>query len=243
MSATPNRTALGGGVAVTPRPLPAYRDMFLLDDHELLAGPILDCPAGASPFAAQVRARGGEVVSVDPAYAAPVELVARARADVARIVAWQRTHPDGFDWTYLGSPDAMGELWAAAVAEFAADFAIDSTRYVAAALPRLPFRDNQFALTVSGFLLFVYPDLLDLDDHRDALLELARVTRGEVRVFPLHDTTGEPYTRLADLRRALRERGVATEIRATDCSYAPQPGSDRMLVCRRVRAVPDRGAR
>lgn len=222
-----------GELAVTPRPLAAYRDMFLLTDDELLAGPILDCPAGGSPFGAQVRARGGEVVSVDPAYhAAPAELVGRAGADVDRIVAWQRGHPDGFDWTYLGSPQAMERLWTAALDEFAADFALDGTRYVAAALPDLPFPDRHFALSVSGFLLFVYPELLDLDDHLAALLELSRVTRGEVRVYPLHDTVGHPYARLPELRDALRDRGIHTAIRSTGCSYAPQPGSDRMLVCR-----------
>src|SRR3712207_4925074 len=90
------RIPLPGVVAVTPRPLAAYRDMFLLSDDDLLAGPILDCPAGASPFGAQVRVLGGQVVSVDPAYASPDDLLARTLADVERVVAWQRSDPDGF---------------------------------------------------------------------------------------------------------------------------------------------------
>lgn len=57
-----------GDLVITPRPLSAYRDMFLLIDDDLTAGPILDCPGGASPFGAHVRARGGTVTSVDPAY-------------------------------------------------------------------------------------------------------------------------------------------------------------------------------
>src|SRR5690606_8688826 len=59
-----------GGIAVTPRHLADYRIMFLRTDEELRSGRMLDCPAGASPFGAQVRARGGTVVSVDPAYRA-----------------------------------------------------------------------------------------------------------------------------------------------------------------------------
>jgi hypothetical protein len=117
-----------GDLAVTPRPLAAYRDMFLLTDAELGAGPILDCPAGASPFGAQARALGGEVTGVDPAYHRPVrELVERARADVRRVVAWQRANAAGFDWSYLGSPDAVERLWEDAVDEFAADFAVDGS--------------------------------------------------------------------------------------------------------------------
>lgn len=224
-----------GALAVTPRPLPAYRDMFLLGDDDLTAGPILDCPAGASPFGAQVRALGGEVVSVDPAYAEPGGLADRARADLDRIVAWQRAHPGGFDWSYLGSPSRIRRTWRAAIDAFEADLTVDGMRYVAAALPDLPFPDGRFAMAVSGFLLFVYPELLDLDDHRDALLEAVRVTRGEVRVFPLHDTVGTPYPHLDRLRADLRDRGVETAVRATGCSYSPRPGSDRMLACWRTR--------
>jgi hypothetical protein len=227
------RTTIGA-LAVTSRPLDAYRDMFLLRDADLVAGPILDCPAGASPFGAQVRALGGEVVSVDPAYAEPDAIVATARADLDRIVAWQRSRPDGFNWSYLRSPDRVRRWWGGAIGTFERDFAVDGERYVAASLPALPFPDGRFALAVSGFLLFVYPELFDLDDHRDALLELVRVTRGEVRVFPLYDSAGTPYPHLGRLRSALRDRGVGTELRATGCSYTPDSGDD-MLICRRYR--------
>jgi hypothetical protein len=220
-----------GELAVTPRPLVAYRDMFLLTDADLRAGPILDCPAGASPFGAQVRALGGEVTGVDPAYFRPgPELVERARADVRRVVGWQRANSAGFDWTYLGSPEAVGRAWEDAVEEFAADFAADGQRYVAAALPELPFPDGRFALAVSGFLLFAYPDLLDADAHLAALLELGRVTRGEVRVFPVHATDGRPYPHLDALRAELERRGRRSELRTARASYSRAADGNRMLV-------------
>jgi hypothetical protein len=227
------RAPLPGAVAVTPRPLAAYRDMFLLTDDDLRAGPILDCPGGTSPFGSQVRALGGEVVSVDPAYADPDGLVARAAADIERVGAWQRTHPAGFNWDYLGSPEALGRTWSAALAGFAADFVPDDTRYVAAALPRLPFPDDRFTLALSGFLLFVYPELFGRGGLLAALRELSRVTRGEVRVYPLQSSSGTPYADLPGLRADLAAHGVYTEIRRTGCAYATTPGSDRLLVCRR----------
>jgi hypothetical protein len=229
------RSAKLAELAITSRPLDAYRDMFLLTDDELLAGPILDCPAGASSFGAQLRALGGDAVGVDPAYAtAPAVLLARAQADLERVVAWHRAYPANFNWAYLESPDALDGLMRRGLEAFAADFAVGDPHYVAAGLPDLPFEDGRFALTVSGFLLFVYPDALDFEDHLLGLAELARVTDGEVRVYPVHDTAGATYPALDDLRAGLRAGGVESELRSTGCSYVSS-AEDRMLVCRRRR--------
>lgn len=220
-----------GEIAVTPRSLSEYRDMFLLTDADLTAGPILDCPAGASPFGAQVRARvGAAVVSVDPAYHAPrEEIVTRSQRDLARIAEWMAAYPDNFDWSYLGSPGACIQGWEVASDLFAADYMPDGERYVAAALPTLPFPDGHFRLTLSSHLLFVYPDHLTFDDHVGGLLELVRVTRGEVRLFPLVSTDSTVYPRLEEVRTALAERGVRTEIRIAACAY--QPGANHMIAC------------
>lgn len=215
---------------MTPRPLSDYRNMFLLDDAELLTGPILDCPAGASPFGAQVRALGGQVVSVDPAYAAGrAELLDRVRADLIRISEWASANTDQINWSYLGSLDSAFEYWKAAIDEFAADYDPDDGRYVAAALPHLPFPDRHFALTLSSHLLFVYPDLFTFEEHVHGLLELVRVTRGEVRVYPLVDSAARPYPWLTEIRSALARRAVATEIRRASCAF--NVGGDDLLVC------------
>jgi hypothetical protein len=219
-----------GEVAITPRPLSDYRNMFLLDDHDLLAGPILDCPGGASPFAAQVRARGGTVTSVDPIYDQPPQVVAaRTRADLDRIAAWVDANPGNFDWSYLGSPQAVQRAFEVSADLFAVDYAPDGRRYVAATLPRLPFGDWRFRLVLSGFLLFVYPDRFDLDWHVASLLELVRVTTGEVRVYPLVDTVGRVYPWLDEVRGALAEQSVESELRTARCAW--QPGGDQLLAC------------
>jgi hypothetical protein len=228
-----------GSLAVTPRGLDAYRDVFQLTDADLTAGPVLDCPAGASPFGAQLRALGGSAVSVDPAYAEAAGLRDRALADAAKVAAWHAAHADQFDWTYLGTPEGVHADWQAGIEVFWADFCAtervpDGTRYVAASLPDLPFPVRTFSLAVSGFLLFVYPELIGYDDTRDALLELVRVTDGEVRVYPLHDTTGTHSPWLPDLRAELAGRGVVTDVRPTGAAWSSPPGSDRMLACRRA---------
>ena len=147
-----------GSLVITPRPLSAYCDMFLLTDAELLAGPILDCPGGAAPFGAQVRRLGGEVVSIDPTYQqSPDELARRITADLTQVAAWTAANPGNFDWDYLGSPVAYARMYEVAAELFLVDYSPDGERYVAAQLPDLPFGDATFRLTLSSHLLFCYP--------------------------------------------------------------------------------------
>jgi hypothetical protein len=115
----------------------------------------------------------------------------------------------------------------------AADYAPDGRRYVAAQLPHLPFGEGWFRLTLSSHLLFVYPERLDFDGHVASLLELVRVTSGEVRVYPLVDTVGRVYPRLDEVRAALAHRAVHSELRTARCAW--QPGGNQLLACRRQR--------
>lgn len=220
-----------GRLIVTPRPLFDYRNMFLLTDVELLAGPILDCPAGASPFAAQVRARGGHAVSVDPLYGPRAALEERIAADLAHVHEWLAAGPVGLDWSYLGSADAMLRAFEVSADYFLADYAEGGPHYVAAGLPSLPFGDGEFALTLSSHLLFTYPEYVSYDQHVAYLLEMVRVTAGEVRVCPVADPAGVPYPRLDEIRRALAAHGVLTELRQAFSAYSK--GGDDMMVCRR----------
>ncbi|MQA25963.1 MAG: hypothetical protein GEU94_10920 [Micromonosporaceae bacterium] len=216
---------------ITPRPLSDYRDMFLLTDADLTAGPILDCPGGASPFGAQVRARAGSVVSVDRAYRlSRDELAERVRRDTALTETWTAANRESFNWAYLGSPVALRRLFEVAADLFLIDYAPDGERYVAASLPTLPFPDGAFRLTLSSHLLFCYPEYFTYEGHLTGIVELMRVTSGELRIFPLVDTTGRPYPRMDELCAALAERGILTETAIAACSYLA--GGDSLLRCR-----------
>jgi hypothetical protein len=222
-----------GRLVITPRALAEYRDMFVLSDDDLIDGPILDCPGGASPFGCQVRARGGSAVSVDPAYKLPTaELMGQVHQDIAHTGQWVASQHDTIEWSYVGTAAAMCRSFELAADLFATDYAPDGQRYVAAALPHLPFVNGNFRLALCSHLMFCYPEYLTFDEHVAGLLELARVTSatGEVRVYPLVDTLGTVYPRLDDVRAALAGQGVVTEIRPAGCAWVR--GGDQMLVCR-----------
>jgi hypothetical protein len=217
---------------VSARPADEYRAMFDLSEGDL-QGPILDCPGGAGDFAATVRETGGTATSVDPLYALPRdEVVARAREGTLRGNRYVADHRDLYVWSFFGSVEDHRDRRLGALERFAADFAPDGVRYVAAALPRLPFADRAFALALSGHLLFSYPGHLTFADHLAAIRELVRVSAGEARVFPLLDTALEPHPRMDDLRAALAAAGIGSEIRRVP--YEFQRGADRMLVCARA---------
>ena len=67
---------------------------------------------------------------------------------------------------------------------FFSDFKTHPQHYVAGELPRLPFANSEFDLTPVSYLLFAYQDRFNYEFHRDSVLEIMRVTRGEARVYP-----------------------------------------------------------
>ncbi|WP_228791829.1 class I SAM-dependent methyltransferase [Nocardia puris] len=220
-----------GEFLISARTLSEYRAIFQLTEADL-RGRILDCPGGAASFAAEAAELGATVTAVDPVYAhPPAALSAHTRAEIDRGGAWITAHADRYTWDYYGSPEAHTNLRHTAATRFAADLTAHPDRYLAAELPELPFADRTFDLTLSSHLLFTYADRLDAAFHLAALLELARVTHGETRLYPLVDHTGKPQHTLVDhLRKELHRRGIPTQTRPTPFEF--QRGATTMLVLR-----------
>lgn len=212
---------------ITSRSYAEYEAMFDLGD---LPGSVLDCCAGGSGFVAEAAARGVDSVAVDPAYGLPAdELVDAVRRSVPATAGIIADHAERFVWHWYGSPERKHELRVAAAERFAADFATSPGRYVPGGLPKLPFPDGRFDLVLCSHLLFTWSDQYDRDWHLAALRELARVSRSEVRVFPLvRQGDGEPVPYLPDLLDRLTTDGIRSEIRKVP--YEFQVGADRMLV-------------
>ncbi|MFJ8474068.1 hypothetical protein [Kitasatospora sp. NPDC094011] len=207
-------------VLVTSRPLDEYCALFGLTRAGLAAlpGPLLDCPGGAAGLAAEARELGCRVIAVDPAYALPPpEVTARALAARAAMAVAMAARPQLYPSSRPDRPfrpERYLRSWDRARRLFTADAAAHPQRYLAAALPRLPFADGVFALTLSSHLIFAYPELFDPECQVVALAELVRVTAaaGEVRVQPLNDGRGRRCTHLDRLRYALGERRIASEV-------------------------------
>ncbi len=227
-----------GRILISSRSLAEYRAMFALTDDDLVRR-ILDCPSGAAEFTAEVCRLGGDVTACDIAYADDGidEVAATAVAEAERGNQYVRAHEDLYKWSFFADPDEHQRQRQAAAVRFAAHTRHDRSRYVAGQLPALPFPDNDFELVLSSHLLFSYARDLDYEFHLRAVLELMRLTRGELRVFPLVPIGASTrYPLLDTLLAELRTHDI--DGRIVDVDYEFQVGGNEMLACRHLGDVP-----
>ena len=206
--------------------------MFDLD-RAGTGGLVVDCCAGASSFVAELAVRGGAGVAVDPVYAHGLEAVRRSAA--ASLTAGTATvvdHADRFVWRWYGNPERRGRMRAVAAERFLHDITYRPSAYLAGALPHLPLASGSADLVLCSHLLFTWSDRLNVEWHRAALADLVRVTRGEVRIFPLVvQATGAAVPFLDQLIDELRGQGHTAAVR--NVPYEFQRGAHAMLVIRR----------
>ena len=240
------------GVAVTCRSFREYEAMFALEEAHLARGAVLDVAGGASSFAAEAAVRGYEAFAADPRYAKTADDLYRESAEeIAVSTAKLERLKERFDWSFYGSPEEHRANREASLERFIAHYRSEAERnsspgraldgaldrgerrfraYTAAALPKLPFPDETFALVLCSHFLFLYEEQFPFEFHRDALLELYRVLKpgGEVRVYPLYSLRFEKYARLDELIRSLVEgQGATAEFLPSRLPFLP--GSAELL--------------
>ena len=209
-------------VAICGRTLQEYEQFFGLGFQDWRGARILDCPGGTSSLVAERARYGLDVIAADPIYASPKEdLQAQARADIDHVVERVQAVPDLFTWQFCPTIEELRRRRETALEQFIGDYqpSPESARYVAASLPKLPFGGREFDLVLSGHLLFNYDDRLDYTFHRDSILELARVSRSEVRLFPVRGRARKPYAEMDRLLTELRAHGLAPEVRRIDYEF------------------------
>ena len=182
-------------VLVSARSLAEYTDMFGLNGADL-QGRIVDCPGGAASAVAEICAAGGDAIAVDPQYARGADdLRGRILADVDRSVAQKQAREVDFDWDVRGGVVGHEAIRRTAADRMLTDLEASPERYIAGALPSLPLASDSADLVLCSHLLFTYADRMDLSDHVDAIVEMARIAP-EVRIYPLVDHLGNPLPEL-----------------------------------------------
>jgi hypothetical protein len=147
---------------------------------------ILDVAAGVGSFCAEARQAGLDVTAFDAIYGLPAdEIESHCIRDLDHVLDAVRDLKT-YRWDFYKSPENLRGFRERAYKSFLADYRRAAPgRYVPGRLPALPFADRQFDLTLVSYFMFVYEDQFDYDFHKQSMLEIMRVTRGEARFYPV----------------------------------------------------------
>jgi hypothetical protein len=173
-------------IVLLGRTFDEYTRYFALDPVALRGQAVLDVASGVSSFCAEAHDEGIHTIAFDLIYDLPPEQIqARCGPDLEHVLHAVRGLKT-YRWEFYKSPENLRHYRERAYRRFLDDYQQHrGARYLAGKLPALPFRDRQFDLTLVSYLLFAYDDKLDYDFHKESVLEIMRVTRGEARLYPL----------------------------------------------------------
>ncbi|WP_321506207.1 hypothetical protein [uncultured Methanoregula sp.] len=182
--------------------------MFNLSDRDLCRS-ILGCSDGPAGFNAHMHALGHPVISCDPLYQYSHDQIGCSiRAARDEVMQQVRENPQNFTWNHIRTPSELEQVRMTAMQSFLADYeaGLMQGRYIAGALPRLPFRDQSFDLGLCSHFLFLY-NSLGQEFHLRSIREMARVAR-EVRIYPVVNTNGERAEFFEELLCRIRSSGL-----------------------------------
>jgi hypothetical protein len=224
------------GVAMTCRSFTEYEKMFVLEKEVLEQGVILDIAAGASSFTATVKSKGIKAHAVDPLYQKSIaEMVEHGRNEITISTEKLAKLTEAMDWSYYGNIELHRENRLKSLEVFMEDYAKADAKdtYYPSALPELPFAANTFSLVLCSHFLFLYQAQFDYLFHLNAVMEMYRVCQagGQIRIYPVYDLKGAPYSYLEQLINHLNELGALVELRASQLPFLP--GSTHYLNIRK----------
>jgi hypothetical protein len=206
-------------VVLLGRTLDEYRRAFGLNLETWRGKAILDVAAGVSSFTGETRALGYNTTAFDCIYSgSATEFRPRCEHDLEEVTREIGKKPV-YKWEFHKSPAGMRSYRERAYQTFLTDFAEHPERYLAGELPKTPFANRQFNLTLVSYLIFVYEDQLSYDFHKETLRELLRITSDEIRVYPIVTFEAQPSDCLRRIQKEIEFGNCNFEIVPTDFEF------------------------
>ena len=206
-----------------------YQNMFLLSDQDLQSK-ILGCGDGPSSFNFEATKQNGNVTSIDPIYQFTQEEIQQRIDETSSVVSEQlKQNQKDFIWKNIRSVDELIEIRLSAMNNFINDYedGKKENRYIHNELPKLSFENGSFDLVLSSHFLFLYSEHFDLQFYIDSIIEMCRVSKKEVRIFPLLNLKNEKSEHLEPILKILNDKGFETKIIRTN--YEFQKGANELL--------------
>ena len=212
------------------RNLEEYQKMFFLSDEGCRIKKILGCGDGPASFNAEVTKMDGNIVSVDPIYQFSKKQIQQRIDETSSLIAQElKNNQDNFVWKNINNVDELIDTRLQAMQIFLNDYekGLKEDRYQYQQLPKLDFENDSFDIVLSSHLLFLYSDHLDFHFHKDSILEMCRVSKDIVKIFPLIDLQNKRSKHLEPIIKLLDEQGYKVNIISTD--YEFQKGGNETL--------------
>ncbi len=203
------------------RNLQEYKDMFELSSEDLKLK-ILGCGDGPSSFNYEVSKINSNVISIDPIYQFTKDEIQKRIDETSLIVSEQiKENKNNFVWKNIKCVDELIDIRLKAMSNFIKDFdnGKKENRYIHNELPILSFPDNSFDLVLCSHFLFLYSEHINLQFHIDSILEMCRVSKNEVRIFPLIDLKNNKSEHLDYILDILKDKGFKTQIVKTKYEF------------------------
>jgi ubiquinone/menaquinone biosynthesis C-methylase UbiE len=131
--------------------------------------------------------------------------------DIEHAMEHVETDTINYVWDYFANIEALRKERLNALNHCTEDMINFLNHYIPVTLPMLPFEDNSFDYILSAHFLFTYADRLDYDFHILTLNEMLRVSKDEIRIFPLVDLEGNRYEYLNEIMIYLEDKGCSVE--------------------------------
>ena len=211
------------------RNLEEYQNMFLLSEKDLQSK-ILGCGDGPSSFNFEVTKLNGNMTSIDPIYQFTKDEIQQRIDETSSVVSEQlKQNQNDFVWKSIKSVDELINIRLTAMNNFIKDYenGKKEKRYIHNELPKLSFENNSFDLVLSSHFLFLYSEHFDLQFHIDSILEMCRISKKEVKIFPLLDLKNQKSEYLEPILEELKRKGFEAKIIKTD--YEFQKGANELL--------------
>ena len=209
-----------------------YLDMFSLSVETLKGKKILDCPAGACSFTAVSNNLGLDVTACDIAYYYSGEdLKNKGLQDVEHAMHNMEKAKSNYKWDYFDDVEGLRKHRLRALEDCTEDMAKSRERYIPVTLPSLSFKDGEFDILLSAHFLFMYADRLNYQFHLETVNELLRVTKEEIRIFPLVDIEGKRYEHLDKIISNIIDKGCS--VNEVKVPYEFQVNANSVLVIKK----------
>jgi hypothetical protein len=207
-----------------------YKEMFLLSNEDLKLD-ILSCADGPSSFNFEATKQNINVTSIDPIYQfSKFEIKEQVNKTSKSIIKELKLNKNSFAWKSIKSVEELIDIRLSAMNNFLEDYddGKAENRYIFQELPTLLFEDNRYDLLLSSHFLFLYSDHLDAKFHIDSVLQMCRVAKKEVRIFPILNLQNKVSDHLIPVMDKLKKNGYKSEIVKT--KYEFQKGANEMLI-------------